>query len=193
MKNKVAAALFAFFLGGFGIHRFYLGQVGLGFIYLIFCWTFIPVLIGFIDGIVFLVTDEQSFNAKYNSQYLRSQSHRNNLINQAPIKSASYFTGDDGHLAFFVAGTKFRNLKEIQRIHELVYAEELQLIPEPQNPYDPYAIAIYTMDNSLVGHIPKEMTHLMRENSGVLKKYRCVFTKRTEHNPPFINVRVEFN
>lgn len=29
-KSKVAAALLCFFLGGFGIHRFYLGYTGLG-------------------------------------------------------------------------------------------------------------------------------------------------------------------
>ncbi|RKO71209.1 TM2 domain-containing protein [Sphingobacterium puteale] len=42
MKDKTTAALMAFFLGGFGAHRFYLGQIGLGFLYLLFCWTLIP-------------------------------------------------------------------------------------------------------------------------------------------------------
>ncbi len=67
MKNKTTAAILAFFLGGLGVHRFYLGQAGLGLIYLIFCWTLIPSLIAFIDFIVFLTMDENIFNEKYNS------------------------------------------------------------------------------------------------------------------------------
>lgn len=35
-KNKVVAAVLAFFLGGIGIHKFYLGQGGMGVLYLLF-------------------------------------------------------------------------------------------------------------------------------------------------------------
>ena len=108
------------------------------------------------------------------------------------VKVTSYSTGDDGHLSFSVAGTKFRTSEEIERIMELEYAEELKLEPEPTNPYDSDAIAIYTSDDSLIGYVPKEMTKLMRDDSDNLKQYRCVFTKRTEHTPPFVNVRVDF-
>ncbi len=66
MKNKTTAALLAFFLGGVGVHRFYLGQTGLGFVYLIFCWTFIPAIIAVIDFIIFLTMDEGQFNIKFN-------------------------------------------------------------------------------------------------------------------------------
>lgn len=41
-KNKLVASLFAVILGGIGIHKFYLGQIGLGVLYLLFCWTGIP-------------------------------------------------------------------------------------------------------------------------------------------------------
>lgn len=34
MKNKAIAAILAWLLGGFGAHKFYLGQKGLGFLYL---------------------------------------------------------------------------------------------------------------------------------------------------------------
>ena len=64
-KSRVAAALFAFFLGGFGGHKFYLGQVGLGIVYLIFCWTFIPTIIAFIEFILFLTMSDEAFNQKY--------------------------------------------------------------------------------------------------------------------------------
>jgi len=70
MKNKITAALLAFFLGGFGIHKFYLGKTGQGILYLIFCWTFIPSFIAFIDFIILLVTSDSNFDLKYNEDYI---------------------------------------------------------------------------------------------------------------------------
>jgi TM2 domain-containing membrane protein YozV len=67
MKNKSTAAILAFFLGGIGMHRFYLNQTGLGFLYLIFCWTLIPCIIAFVDFIIFLTMSDESFNKKYNA------------------------------------------------------------------------------------------------------------------------------
>lgn len=64
-KSKLAAALFAFFLGGFGFHKFYLGSIGMGVIYLLLCWTFIPSVLGIIEGILLLIMSEEDFNRKY--------------------------------------------------------------------------------------------------------------------------------
>ena len=64
-KSRIAAALLAFFLGGFGIHKFYLGQVVQGLIYLIFCWTFIPTLIAFIEFIILLCMSDDTFNSRF--------------------------------------------------------------------------------------------------------------------------------
>lgn len=64
-KDKLVAALLAIFLGGFGVHKFYLGSIGLGILYLLFCWTFIPSMIGFIEGIIYLTTDEAKWSQKY--------------------------------------------------------------------------------------------------------------------------------
>lgn len=64
-KSKLAAALFAFFLGGLGIHKFYLGRVGWDIVYLLFSWTFIPAIVGFIEGIILLVMSENDFVQKY--------------------------------------------------------------------------------------------------------------------------------
>jgi TM2 domain-containing membrane protein YozV len=48
-------------LGGIGVHKFYLNKVGLGILYIIFCWTFIPALIGLIEGIIYLTQDDVTF------------------------------------------------------------------------------------------------------------------------------------
>lgn len=73
MKDKYVAAILAFLLGAIGIHRFYLGQAGLGILYLLFCWTFIPAVAAFIDFIVFLVMSEESFDKKYNAGVSQSR------------------------------------------------------------------------------------------------------------------------
>lgn len=52
--NKVAYCLLAFFLGGLGVHKFYSGRIGLGIVYILFCWTFIPMIVAFIECIIAL-------------------------------------------------------------------------------------------------------------------------------------------
>jgi TM2 domain-containing membrane protein YozV len=48
-KDEVVGILFALLLGTFGVHHFYLRRDGLGVLYLIFFWTGIPALLGFIE------------------------------------------------------------------------------------------------------------------------------------------------
>ena len=64
-KSKTTAGLLALFLGGLGVHKFYLGQMGLGILYLVLCETFIPAIIGFIEGIILLTMSDEKFQEKY--------------------------------------------------------------------------------------------------------------------------------
>jgi TM2 domain-containing membrane protein YozV len=64
-RSKTTAAILAFFLGGFGIHKFYLGRGGAGVAYLLFCWTLIPAVLALIDAIVLLTMDQRAFEFKY--------------------------------------------------------------------------------------------------------------------------------
>lgn len=50
--NKVVYCLLAFFLGNIGVHKFYAGKIGSGILYILFCWTFIPCIIAFIEFII---------------------------------------------------------------------------------------------------------------------------------------------
>jgi TM2 domain-containing membrane protein YozV len=63
--NKPTAVLLAIFLGGLGAHKFYLGHAAAGILYLIFCWTFIPALLGFIEGLRYLSYSRDEFMEEY--------------------------------------------------------------------------------------------------------------------------------
>ncbi len=70
MRNKNVAAILALFLGMFGIHRFYLGQIGRGILYLFFFWM-VPVMfiISIVDMVSLFAMDQEDFDAKYNKKY----------------------------------------------------------------------------------------------------------------------------
>lgn len=75
MKDKTLAGILALFFGGLGVHRFYLGQVGWGIVYLIL----IPVawLLGIIDALSFFSMDQDEFDRKYNREaYRRREEER---------------------------------------------------------------------------------------------------------------------
>lgn len=68
-KSKTTAGVLAILLGGFGIHKFYLGRWGWGIVYLLFCWTYIPAIVGFIEGIIYLVSNPKDFARKHDMGY----------------------------------------------------------------------------------------------------------------------------
>ncbi len=84
MKDRITAALLAFFLGGFGVHKFYLGRRTQGILYALFAITGIPFLIAFIDSVLYMVMDQRDFDAKYNSAQLTENPHQQ-VIAQADL------------------------------------------------------------------------------------------------------------
>lgn len=52
--SKVVYCLLAIFLGGIGAHKFYSGKIGMGILYLCFCWTCIPSVIALIEFFIAL-------------------------------------------------------------------------------------------------------------------------------------------
>lgn len=66
-RSKTTAGLLALFLGGLGVHKFYTGRAGMGFLYLVFCWSFIPAIIAIVEAIQFFNMPLVVFDEKYNN------------------------------------------------------------------------------------------------------------------------------
>ena len=68
-RNKYVAAILAFLLGTFGIHRFYLGRTGSGIAMLVLTCTIVGLAISvpwaFIDMIRYLLMSDREFAARY--------------------------------------------------------------------------------------------------------------------------------
>lgn len=73
-KNRIVAALLAFFLGGLGIHKFYLGYNGAGMVMLLCSmlgWVlfFVPTgiigLIALIEAVIYLTRSDAEFHERY--------------------------------------------------------------------------------------------------------------------------------
>lgn len=63
VNTRKVAIVLAIFLGWLGAHRFYLGQIGWGIIYLIILWIFPPlvVIISLIDAIRYAFMSDEDF------------------------------------------------------------------------------------------------------------------------------------
>lgn len=66
-NHKKIAIILAVLLGWLGAHRFYLGQVGLGILYLILFMVYAPlvVFISLIDAVRYAFMSEQAFKIKH--------------------------------------------------------------------------------------------------------------------------------
>ena len=64
-KDRLVATLLALLLGAFGVHRFYLGNIAVGVVYLLFFWTGIPGLIAWLEAIYFLTRSNEDWARTY--------------------------------------------------------------------------------------------------------------------------------
>jgi len=42
-----------------------MGKTGQGVLYLLFCWTFIPSIVGFVEGIIYLTESDVAFERRF--------------------------------------------------------------------------------------------------------------------------------
>ena len=64
-RQRNVATTLALLVGGFGVHKFYLGQRLQGWLYLIFSWTLIPGVLATFDALHYLRITDQAFEDRY--------------------------------------------------------------------------------------------------------------------------------
>jgi TM2 domain-containing membrane protein YozV len=113
MKSRVVAALLAFFVGAFGIHKFYLGETFAGIIYLIFSWTFIPGVIAFFEFLGLMLMSDRTFDGKFNAGLLAASGGSYHKSFEDKAAASKYHT------------ETLQNLKELYE-KEIITAEEYE-------------------------------------------------------------------
>jgi TM2 domain-containing membrane protein YozV len=71
-KKRMTVAVLAMLFGGLGAQNFYLGRTLEGVLCVLFCWTLIPSILGFIDCIRFLCMSDATFADKYGQKSISS-------------------------------------------------------------------------------------------------------------------------
>lgn len=66
-KQKIVAALLALFLGGFGVHHFYLGSSMAGVVTIVACCGLSGIL-PLVEAIMLFIMSDAEFDAKYNAR-----------------------------------------------------------------------------------------------------------------------------
>jgi TM2 domain-containing membrane protein YozV len=72
-KRRTVAGLLAILLGGAGLHKFYLGNWGLGLVFLgsLFVLPGLSLVVGAVEGIRLFTLDDTAFDRKYNFQEIK--------------------------------------------------------------------------------------------------------------------------
>lgn len=94
MKSKKTASILALLFGGIGIHRFYLGETAKGVFSIIFCWTYIPMIIGVIDFFIFQLMGQEFFDFKYNQKTKIQCSACKNPLSKTTISFWNFGNGN---------------------------------------------------------------------------------------------------
>jgi TM2 domain-containing membrane protein YozV len=96
-KNRTIGFVLTFFLGGLGAHRFYLGQTGLGVLYAMFFWTFVPGIIALVE--LFLIMGRVD---RYNESLATATASKVRMLGRPALARPHSLEADD-HLRLNIA------------------------------------------------------------------------------------------
>ncbi len=86
-KNKNEAGILAILFGGLGAHKFYLGKYGQGLICVAFCWSFIPAVLGIMQGVHYLTETDEQFEEELQPKPKKSKNNKQPKKSPAAKKS----------------------------------------------------------------------------------------------------------
>jgi TM2 domain-containing membrane protein YozV len=66
--KKVVAGILALLLGGFGVHKFYLGMTTPGIIMILLACVGVSPIIALIEGIIYLTKSDEDFIREYQGE-----------------------------------------------------------------------------------------------------------------------------
>lgn len=94
---------------------------------------------------------------------------------------------------FFIAGVKFHALKLV--IGDLSEGDNLTLLPEPSNKFDPNAVRIEYLgknyDSTMLGFVPKKFSSEVAAALEVGKELECVLVKLNKSAKTWEQAKVE--
>ena len=63
-KSRITAAVLALLVGGLGVHKFYMGKVWPGVVYVLLCWTYVPAVVALVEAIIYFTQSDETFATK---------------------------------------------------------------------------------------------------------------------------------
>lgn len=194
MKSKTTAVVLALFLGGLGIHRFYVRNVGLGILYLVFFWTFIPAIAALIDAIVWITWSDEKWNAKYNDEIKRNYVSSDQPAPVASVPQVDADTAKDielGRATHFyptLAGFQYHDAPKLAE--HLRPGVQLKLVREPDNEYDPKAVRVMYGENK-IGYLPRQYANSFAKQIDRGDVIDVSVFRHSPHNDDFEKIQLE--
>jgi len=143
MRDKNVAGILALFFGWAGIHRFYLGQVGLGILYAILLFTGISAILGLIDAIVFFSMDQEVFDYKYNEAAIRRRRRMQHRRRRYDTDFDREERRRDRRVDRYQSREQRRDLRENRNVDRQKYYKRPTPKPVKNNPYKNSGIKKY--------------------------------------------------
>ena len=118
MKDKTTAILLALFLGGLGIHHFYLGHYGRGILYLIFCWTGIPAILGVVDALIYAFGESAQFKVPAAPVRRTAPEEPAASTDPVPVRQNAAPSAHQPQNSFTVVGAEVAEPEEVEQKQE---------------------------------------------------------------------------